>query len=403
MKYDFEELMKENMNIQETPSQELKERILYQEKEELTMRKKGKFIGFVPKAAAVVMAVALAGGGIAYAGTGLWNRYVAEDFGVAKNDTLKKDLNEKGFAQQPQVAESKNDQIYVTDKDITVTVLQTLADEHSAYVCFEVKYGDQYHVVDKGATEISDTGLAYPMPTFQMDSGTELDYGGGIYKIKDDHTIIYDYFLMTSEMKDTLQNGRMNMSMSAFYMDNKKCDANPTVIAGNGNWDLSWDLSVGTEKRIYHLDKTLTLDKYQIVLKDLEISPLSFNLTLQCPDGVSLSEICAVVRDRGDVDVPDELDENGDVKIIRYIHTGGEEGVDQIMKELPKGEMLRPLDNVAFCLGDEEFDGLGGMGMTTQNNIYDQFGKVLDLEKLTGVRVAGKYIDLKSVAYETVQ
>lgn len=221
MKYDLEELMKENMNIQETPSQELKERILYQEKEELTMRNKGKFIGFVPKAAAVVMAVALAGGGIAYAGTGLWNRYVAEDFGVAKNDTLKKDLNEKGFAQQPQVAESKNNQIYVTDKDITVTVLQTLADEHSAYVCFEVKYGDQYHVVDKGATEISDTGLAYPCPTFQMDSGIELDYGGGIYKIKDEHTILYNYFLTTSSMKDTFQNGRMNMSMSTFFMDNK--------------------------------------------------------------------------------------------------------------------------------------------------------------------------------------
>lgn len=401
MKYDLEELLKENMNIQKTPSQELKEKILHQEKEELTMRNKGKFIKFVPKAAAAVMAVALAGGGIAYAATSLWNSYVAEDFGVAKNDTLKKDLNEKGFAQQPQVAEMKNNQTLVTDKDITVTVLQTLADEHSAYVCFEVKYGDQYHVVDKGATEISDTGLAYPCPNFQMDSGIDLNYSGGIYKIKDDHTIIYNYFLTTSRMKDTLQNGRINMSMSAFYMDNEKCDANPTVIAGNGKWDLSWDLSVGTEKRIYHLDKTLTLGKHRFVLKDLEISPLSSNLTLQCPDDVSLSEICAVVRDRGDV--PDELDENGDIKVIRYIRTGGEEYVDQIMKGLPKGETLKSLDDVALCLGDEEFDGQGGMGMTGENNIYDQFDKVLDFEKFTGIRVAGKYIDLKSVPYEIAQ
>ena len=52
MKYNLEELLKENMNIQETPSQELKERILYQEEEGISMRDKRKLLKFVPKVAA---------------------------------------------------------------------------------------------------------------------------------------------------------------------------------------------------------------------------------------------------------------------------------------------------------------------------------------------------------------
>lgn len=43
------------------------------------------------------------------------------------------------------------------------------------------------------------------------------------------------------------------------------------------------------------------------------------------------------------------------------------------------------------------------MGSIGGYNLYDQFDKVLDLEKLTGICVAGKYIDLKDVSYENVQ
>lgn len=404
MKYDLEELIKENMNIQETPSQELKERVLCQEKEELTMQDKRKLFKFVPKVAAVAVAVVVATGGIAYAGTSLWNRYVAEDFGVAENDTLKKDLNEKGFAQQPQVSETKNNQVSVTDQDITVSVQQTLADEHAAYVCFEVKYGDQYHVVDKGATEISDTGVAGPeWVTFQMDSGMDLNYCGSISKIIDDHTILYDYFLTTSDEKDSFKDGRIKMNISAFTMDQKKLDENPEIIAKDGKWDLAWDLSVGTEKRVYHLDQTLTLGKDRVVLKDLTISPLSGELTMENLDGVSISEIGAVIKYTGDEDL--DLDENGNLKIIRYIRTGGMEHEDKIREKLPEGQELCSLDTYALCLDDKDFEGMGDIsfGSGDGDYLFAQFNKVLDVEKVTGARVAGQYIDLTSVSYETVQ
>ena len=266
MKYDLEELLKENMNIQETPSQELKERILYQEEEGLSMRDKRKYFRFVPKAAVAAVAVILATGGIAYAGTSLWDHYVAESFGVAKNESLKKDLEEKGFVQQPQ--EEKNNQVSVSDQDITVTVQQTLADEHAAYVSFEVKYGDQYQPVDEGVTEDSENGMAVPELSFAMDYEKDvtygLAYGSPRYKVIDDHTVQCGYFVTTTD-DNTFKDGKLMMSISAFKMYEEGMFENPRYVAKDGKWDLSWDMSVGTEKRVYHLDQTVTFGEDKVV------------------------------------------------------------------------------------------------------------------------------------------
>lgn len=411
MKYNLDDLLKENMDIQERPSQELRDRILNQEKERWTMRNKNKYFKYVPKVAAAALAVVLATGGIAYAGTRLWDHYVAEDFGVAKNAKLQKELNEKGFAQQPQVtAEAKRKEISVTDKDITVTIQQTLADEHSAYVCYKIQYGDQYKAVDQDAAKHLDYGVAMPWTEFQMDSGIPLNYSGGVKKLIDDHTILYEYFITTSRMEDTLGEGMMKMSLSSFTKDSKKADASPEVVVKDGKWDLSWDLSVGTEKRVYRLDQTLTLGEYNIVLKDLTISPLSAKLTMENPEGVSLSDIGAVIRDTGEDDV-DLREQN----VIRYVRTGStkEEHIeelntevtreDKVIKELKKGEMLANLDNFQLLLKGKDFKGTGGMGSVDSECIYEQFDKVLDMEKVTGIRVAGKYIDLKSASFETMK
>lgn len=409
MKYDLEELLQENMGIEETPSQELKERILYEEKEGLAMRDKNKFFRYVPKAAAVAFAVVLATGGIAYAGSSLWNHYVAEDFGVENNTSLQKELNEKGFAQQPQKA-TEAQKTSVTDKDITVTIQQTLADENSAYVCYKIEYGEQYNVVEPGTEKHLDYGVAMPWTEFEMDSGIELNYSGGIKKVIDDHTILYEYFITTSRMEDTLGEGMMKMCLSSFTKDRKKADASPEVVVKDGKWNLSWDLSVGTEKRVYRLEQPLTLGKYKIVLKNLTISPLSAKLTMENPDGVSLSDIKAVIKDTGEDDV--DLREQ---TVFRYVRTGNtkEEHIeelntevtreDKVIKELKKGEMLANLDAFYLCLKGKDFKDIGGMGNVSSDCIYEQFDKILDVGKVTGIRVAGKYIDLKSLPFEAIE
>lgn len=398
MKYDIEELLEENMNIQGTPSRELNERILYHDRGGNGMQNK-KFVKYMPKVAVAAFAAIVVTGGIGYAAVNLWDRSVAEDFGVAEDPEMMREMNEKGFAQQPQETRAQSDQVSATDKGITVTLKQTLADEHSAYVCYEVKYGDQYKAVAQGREKHPDYGIAMPWAEFQIDSGNSLNYCGGVKEVIDDHTILYEDFITTSKMEDTLNEGKMKMSLSNFTMDREKADSKPIVMAKDGNWNLSWDLSVGSEKRVYHLDQTLSLGKNRVVLKDLTISPLSYTLTLGS-EGVSLNNVFAVVKEHSDGDIA--LDKNGDMKVIRYVRTN-EEKADRVMEKLPKGQTLCSLDTVALCLDGKVFDCMGGMGNGGRDYVYRQFDKVLNLEKVTGTRVAGKYIDLKSVPYDTVK
>lgn len=413
MKYDLEELMKENMNIQESPSKDLNERILHYDREESVMSKKRNYRKHIPKLAAAALTVVLLSGGIAYASSGLWNHFVAKDFGVEEDHEIMKDMNEKGFAEQPQ-AEDMKDLLSVTDKDITVALKQTLADEAGVYVCFEVKYGEQYQTMKDWARKdaakgiIPDYDILEPDWTdFRLDSGMEMNYSGGISRIVDEHTFLYEYFLTRVNPNDTFKDSVMTMSTSAFSMMHKKCDAHPEIIVKDGKWDLSWDLSVGTEKRVYHLDRTLTLGEDHVTLKDLEVTPLSCNLTMECPDGVGLNDIGAVVEYKSEEQLTDTmenlLDEHGDLKVLRYLHTGSAENENRIMEELPKGQVFLTLDSIYFKLEDGYFDGIGGMGNNGEKNLFRQFDKILDLEEVRGVRIAGKYIDLTDLAYETVK
>lgn len=167
---------------------------------------------------------------------------------------------------------------------------------------------------------------------------------------------------------------------------------------------------MGTEKRVYRLDQRLTLGEYNIVLKDLTISPLSAKLTMENPDGVSLSDIKAVIKDTGEDDV-DLREQN----VIRYVRTGStkKEHIeemntevtreDKVIKKLKKGEMLANLDTFSLCLKGKDFRNTGGMGNVSSDCIYEQFDKVLDVKKVTGIQVAGQYIDLKSLSYETLE
>ncbi len=61
------------------------------------------------------------------------------------------------------------------------------------------------------------------------------------------------------------------------------------------------------------------------------------------------------------------------------------------------------MNDFQLCLKGKDFKGAGGMGRESSHYIYKQFDKVLNMEKVTGIRVAGKYIDLKSASFETMK
>lgn len=145
---------------------------------------------------ASLAAVLVVGGG-AYAATQMWNQNVAKEFEVADKPDKMKEMSEKGFSQHMENVDKNDDNntvLSVTDKDITVNVVQTLADKNCAYVYFEADFGDKYTPVTKGQTEIPDTDIAEADVDYSID-GMDLNWSGGIAKIINNHKIAYEYYI----------------------------------------------------------------------------------------------------------------------------------------------------------------------------------------------------------------
>lgn len=408
MKYNFNDLLETTMNPDVKPSTELNQSILQKNREEKLMNKSNtnkKVTNITSRMSKIVAATCigiLTTGGAALAATHLWNSDVARIFGVEEDDSAMQQLNEQGFSAIP-VGETENNTLSVTDKDITVTVLQTVADEHNAYIYFQAEFAEQYTPVLDNVTALSDTGLAFAVLDITADSGLELNYCGGVEEIKDDHTIIYSYQIAPCE--GTFSDTTINLSVNEFTMDQVKMDETPTVLA-KGNWNLSWNLSNGHTKRIYDINKEISLGEYDFTVKSLEISPLSYKVYVENSDNFPLFELEAVLP------APNEntfaVDKNGNWIVHRYVKANMETE-DAIIATLPENETLIPLGNVsAFYLGEKTFDGTNGMsGCGLEDNEkystdLGTFSQILDLDELTGFQIAGHKIDLTDCTYETV-
>lgn len=407
MKYDFDNLLKTTMNPDVKPSTELNQSILQKSrKDNIINRLKNERIAAkissrIGQIAAAAFVGILATGGGALAAMHLWNQDIAQKFGVEMDDSTMQKLNEQGFSAIPTSATTEGNALSVTDQDITVRILQTVADEQCAFIYFEAKFGDQYQPVQNNATEISDTGIAFADVNLTSPSGIKFNSYGGIEKIKDDHTIIY--CLQICPCDKTFADTTLDMTISRFTLDNEKMDENPTVLA-EGNWNFSWNLSNGCVKRVYDINKVITLGYYNFTVKSLEISPLSYKVYVENNSNISLSKMRAVVPETGDDDF--SVDEDGNVIILRYVVSMQTE--DAIINSLPADETLMFLDTVScFYLGDQKFDELGG-GMSGSEEDEDYhtdmgtFTKILNLDELTGFQLAGQKIDLTDCTYETV-
>lgn len=339
-------------------------------KEEDIVNKRGKKTAWRTRIAAASLAAVLVVSGGAYAATQLWNSNVAEKFEVADNPEKMKEMSEKNFAQHMENTEKEDSVLSATDKDITVNVVQTLADRNSAYIYFEAEFGDQYTPVKKGQTKISDTGIAFAGVNFDT-GGVDVNWSGGIAKIVNDHKIAYEYYFETAGLSKSLEDTEFGINIGKFEVDKVKCDPKPEVIA-EGKWELKWNLSCGTESRIYTINKTVNIDGLNFKLKTLEISPLSYTLTA-------------------------EADEWNKKDLRRYKKLNAEDGINVVITGLK--------------LNDSVFKGFGGMGMIrvvgNKEPItlteFSQFDKILDLDQLKGiVCVGGQKISLEDCSYSTV-
>ncbi len=400
MKYDLEELLRKMDNAK--PSKELNQTVLHNIEEETHMNKRTKpFATHTGKIAAALLAGILATGGIVYAASQLWNQDVAEQFGVKENKETMQELSEQGFAQIPTSTEETP--LEIEDQDITVKILQTLADEQSAYIYFEVDYGEQYKVVvdedqkkdmDK---EIPDICVAEPNITFLLNGATKMSQSGGMQEIKNEHTITYAYWIYADE--EPFRNETIEMNIDRFDINQLKTDTTKSTTV-KGDWKLKWNLSNGTTKRVYTLNKELTINNTTITLKSLELSPLSCKLLIDAKNYDKISNHFFVVKNKkGHF----ETDENGNYIITRYINLE----TDSI--QLEKNEERLYLASISdLYLGKQTFDGFDGAGSSgdeaDEQTFLDTktFTKILDVDQVTAFRFGGQLISLTDCDYETV-
>ena len=345
---------------------------------------------------AALAAVAVTGTAV-YAATQMWDSNVARETGVSDNPEIRDKMSEKGYSQY--LGDDKTN-YSVTDKDITVSVIQTLADRYCADIYFEVDFGSKYitsgKYLDFGGTEVE---IANVLPEIVLKcNGKVLDAAllNGVSKIINNHKAAYRYQAGYTDREEIPEGAEITMEISAFtvYKDDKeffalykasesetedgRMDAyenwDRTLATVQGNWMLEWKLSYGTERRIYDLDyKTRAMDM-DFKIKELDISPLSCSILLE-EDGWTANER----------------------RQFKKRHKNNA-GITFILNGITLGhQKFIPHDGVCHLNVGENEDGKlfireGG-----------QFGRILDLEKVTGISVSNgivEYISFKDAIKE---
>lgn len=168
-----------------------------------------------------------------------------------------------------------------------------------------------------------------------------------------------------------------NIDEDADYIQDAYENWDSTLATVKGSWTIKWELSYGTERRVYDLDyKTRAMDM-DFKIKELDISPLSFSILLE-EDGWTGKE-----REQ-----------------FKKRHKNNA-GIEFILNGITMGhQKFIPHSGVAHLKVGENEEGKlfireGG-----------QFGQILDLEKVTGISIYNgivEYISFEDTSYRTVK
>lgn len=349
---------------------------------------------------AALAAIVITGTAV-YAATQMWDSNVARETGVSDNPEIRDKMSEKGYSQY--LGDDKSS-YSVTDKDITVSVIQTLADRYCADIYFEVDFGSKYitsgKCLDFGGTEVEIANVL-PEIVFKC-NGKVLDTAllNGVSKIINNHKAVYRYQAGSAGREEIPEGAEITMEISAFTVhkddeeffalyeaagyelaDNEIMDAYKNwdwiLATVQGDWTLEWKLLYGTERRIYDLDyKTRAMDM-DFKIKELDISPLSFSILLE-EDGWTEKERKQFKKRH--------KDNAGITSVLNGITMG-------YQKFIPYGGVCHL--NVGENEDGKLFIREGG-----------QFGRILDLEKVTGISISNgivEYISFENVSYKTVK
>ena len=344
-------------------------------KGEKTMRKRYyKPVWKAGRVAAALAAVVITGGA-AFAATQMWDNDVAEEFKVSDRPDIKKQMSGEGFSQYMEDEDDDKTNFSVQNKGVTVNIVQTLADRHCAYIYLEAEFDSKYKAAGDNIEYINgkaESNVAYPDITFGF-NGHPVDASGRIHKVINKNKVAYRYYIVNPDTKESLGDGDFSIKINSFEIQKKRNDANPDVLV-KGKWNFKWKLSMGTERRVYTINKKMKIEGMDFIIKELEISPLSCLLVV--------SEDGWTGKQRKEFE---KLQKSGSA-VSRFIHN--------------------------IKLKKSNFKGFGGMGILGMDRNeagkmevweFAQFSEVLDLEKVTGVSLCNNEISLKDCSYEVVK
>lgn len=262
-----------------------------------------------------------------------WNDKLAERF----------DANEE---QQNQLASDSAiasvDQT-VTENGLTVTAVQTLGDKNGVYLLFDVKAPEGITLSDENLFEGTSVEIEGIENGANYSGGFMSDTDQDVSSPDSTNERYYEIWLSNADQADW--NGKkITVTFSNLQADNGKLDMYTEL---EGKWALSWTLSYTDHAQTFEINQTYDIGGHEVVVKSIELSPLSMTIDL---GGTGLEQL---IEDAG-------LDELGTLfmpSLILY-------------------------DGTTF----QSFGGPGSENWTeTEYTSTISFNKILDVDQLTGI------------------
>lgn len=194
-----------------------------------------------------------------------WNDKVAERFGV--NEQQQSQLAENG-------AVAAADQS-VTKNGVTITAIQTLGDKNGVYVLFDVKAPEGIELTKDGSgisTDVKIEGVNHVSwsSQFVLDNEKPVSPSGAA------NERYYELWLDNTQGENW--NGK---TITVEFSDLRDLNKGPNDnIVVTGKWNLSWKLSYMNQMQTYDINKPYMVNGHEVVVKSVEISPLSMTFKL---------------------------------------------------------------------------------------------------------------------------
>ncbi len=263
--------------------------------------------------AVLAIAAALVLGSFTVMASGLfqWNEKLAEIFGADKEQ--QNNLIEKQVTQQPKSS--------VTDNGLTVSLVQTLQDKNYFYSLLEVTAPKDIKLTDTNLFE-----------ECEIDVSGQKDYSysssHGFMSVTQEPEITNKrYYEIWIKKSIDFNEKEFSIHFKNLQADAKKLDMY-TVL--KGDWTLNWKTSFKDSTKNFDINKKCNLSGYNVLVKRVELSPLSMTIYFDGEDIKSMEKAEKVDLDK--LETLEPLSFKGvnynDGSVIPIIG-GGSEGFDK--------------------------------------------------------------------------